>query len=82
MRKLILTLTAIGITGLLWAQPQGALQVQVYDIITGSSLNQASVQLGELRREYQPHRQHRRRKLCLVQQPTNYADLYHHRLVH
>jgi hypothetical protein len=45
MRKLILTLTAIGITGLLWAQPQGALQVEVYDIITGNSLNQASVRL-------------------------------------
>ena len=45
MRKLILTLTAIGITGLLWAQPQGALQVQVYDLITGSSLNQATVRL-------------------------------------
>jgi hypothetical protein len=43
MRKLILTLTAIGITGLLWAQPQGALQVEVYDLITGNSLNQASV---------------------------------------
>jgi hypothetical protein len=27
MRKLILTLTAIGITGLLWAQPQGTLRV-------------------------------------------------------
>jgi hypothetical protein len=43
MRKLILTLTAIGITGLLWAQPQGTLRVEVYDLITGNSLNQASV---------------------------------------
>jgi hypothetical protein len=32
MRKPILTLTTIGITGLLWAQPQGALQVEVYDL--------------------------------------------------
>jgi hypothetical protein len=45
MRKPILTLTTIGITGLLWAQPQGTLRVEVYDLITGNSLNQASVQL-------------------------------------
>ena len=45
MRKLILTLTTIGITGLLWAQPQGTLRVEVYDLITGNSLNQASVRL-------------------------------------
>ena len=45
MRKLILTLTNIGIAGLLWAQPQGTLRVEVYDLITGNNLNQATVQL-------------------------------------
>ena len=46
MRKSILTLASIGLLTTLWAQtPQGTLQVEVYDLITGNSLSQATVRL-------------------------------------
>lgn len=46
MRKQALTLISLATTALLWAQtPQGTLYVQVYDLVTGNSLNNATVRV-------------------------------------
>ncbi|MFN7018996.1 MAG: carboxypeptidase regulatory-like domain-containing protein, partial [Fimbriimonadales bacterium] len=45
MRRTITTFAGVLLIALLWAQPQGTLQVEVYDLVTGSSLNNATVRV-------------------------------------
>ena len=45
MRRTITTFAGIVLIALLWAQPQGTLRVEVYDLITGNNLNNATVRV-------------------------------------